>query len=379
MFGATHVSCLSLLVMFGGAHVRYQTMFRRAFPFLQCSAHHACSTKALSEQTGRHCMNEDPTWLYFLLIRLLASLLAKIPSLRSTAIVRTFAAQLHAQFGFSKTFRLYLNITMDTTLSKGMSIADLIVLKKLGAGSYGDVYLCASAAGMEFAVKVEKMGTNELDKEQTIYEQLAQRRPLNFCEYFGYGVSVVQFLSGASFQLKYLKITVVGPTLDKFLDNYSYSRKFSPGTSISVSIQILNGLQDLDDIGFVHGDLKFANVAIGLKNAQRRIFLLDFGHSQSTSMYSRKNDTTPWFYMLLHMYGGPLGQKTKEEALRSCPSEFSRIHELIEAQQPHQRPQYETIKEQLYGCLCRLRIQEFPYDWEEGATRWALLPSSSEK
>uniref|UniRef100_A0A914H788 Uncharacterized protein n=1 Tax=Globodera rostochiensis TaxID=31243 RepID=A0A914H788_GLORO len=50
-----------------------------------------------------------------------------------------------------------------------------------------------------------------------------------------------------------------------------------------------------------------------------------------------------------------------------------------EAQQPHQRSQYEAIKEQLYGCLCRLRIQEFPYDWEEGATRWAQLPSSSEK
>ncbi|KAI3419979.1 hypothetical protein GPALN_003318 [Globodera pallida] len=154
------------------------------------------------------------------------------------------------------------------------------------------------------------MGTNELDKEQTIYEQLAQRCPLNFCEYFGFVVSVVHFSSGASFQLKYLKITVVGHTLDKF---------------------------------------------------------------------SRKNDTTRWFYMLLHMYGGPLGLKTKEEALRSCPNEFSCIHELIDALQPHQRPEYEKIKEHLHGCLCRLRIQEFPYDWEEGAKRWSLLPSSSEK
>ncbi|KAI3421267.1 hypothetical protein GPALN_014891 [Globodera pallida] len=76
-------------------------------------------------------------------------------------------------------------------------------------------------------------------------------------------------------------------------------------------------------------------------------------------MYSRKNDTTPWFYMLLHMYGGPLGLKTKEEALRSCPSEFRRIHELIEALQPHQRPEYEN----------RLPVQTpntgILYDWKK--------------
>uniref|UniRef100_A0A914HCH4 Uncharacterized protein n=1 Tax=Globodera rostochiensis TaxID=31243 RepID=A0A914HCH4_GLORO len=70
----------------------------------------------------------------------------------------------------------------------------------------------------------------------------------------------------------------------------------------------------------------------------------------------------------------------RRECSRSAsPAIRVRIHELIEAQQAHQRPQYEAIKEQLYGCLCRLRTQEFPYDWEEGATRWAQLPSSSEK
>ncbi|KAI3417408.1 hypothetical protein GPALN_013355 [Globodera pallida] len=45
------------------------------------------------------------------------------------------------------------------------------------------------------------------------------------------------------------------------------------------------------------------------------------------------------------MYGGPLGLKAKEEALPSrLPSRIQPHSRLIEALQPHQRPEYEISK-----------------------------------
>uniref|UniRef100_A0A183BW10 Protein kinase domain-containing protein n=1 Tax=Globodera pallida TaxID=36090 RepID=A0A183BW10_GLOPA len=50
-------------------------------------------------------------------------------------------------------------------LGPGMNIANLQVVRCLGSGSYGDVYLCQNSDADEFAVKIEEIGKTQLDVE----------------------------------------------------------------------------------------------------------------------------------------------------------------------------------------------------------------------
>ena len=51
------------------------------------------------------------------------------------------------------------------------------------------------------------------------------------------------------------------------------------GTAISVNIQMLEALQDLHGIGYLHRDIKPLNFTIGHPEAreQRKVYILDFG------------------------------------------------------------------------------------------------------
>jgi tau tubulin kinase len=49
-------------------------------------------------------------------------------------------------------------------------------------------------------------------------------------------------------------------------------------TQIRLGIQILYGLKQLHDIGYIHRDMKMSNLAIGKKGPEARmVHLLDFG------------------------------------------------------------------------------------------------------
>lgn len=60
------------------------------------------------------------------------------------------------------------------------------------------------------------------------------------------------------------------------------------GTAIGASIQMLEALRDLHNIGFLHRDVKPANYTIGRAETSelRRIFLLDFGLARK---YTKEN------------------------------------------------------------------------------------------
>jgi serine/threonine protein kinase len=73
-------------------------------------------------------------------------------------------------------------------------------------------------------------------------------------------------------------MALVGRGLDKLIEDRP-NRKFSPGTAVGVSIQLINALRALHGIGFLHRDIKPANSTIGRPEdgELRVVYLLDFG------------------------------------------------------------------------------------------------------
>uniref|UniRef100_A0AC34FYM2 Protein kinase domain-containing protein n=1 Tax=Panagrolaimus sp. ES5 TaxID=591445 RepID=A0AC34FYM2_9BILA len=76
----------------------------------------------------------------------------------------------------------------------------------------------------------------------------------------------------------------------KSLADLKYERRervLSLGTGLSVSLQCLEAVQCLHEVGYLHRDLKPANYACGLKDKAHNIYILDFGIAR---MYKKKNE-----------------------------------------------------------------------------------------
>jgi serine/threonine protein kinase len=73
-------------------------------------------------------------------------------------------------------------------------------------------------------------------------------------------------------------MALVGKSLDKLIEQ-APNRRFSPGTAIGLSIQMVNALRALHQIGYLHRDIKPANTTIGRPedNETGNVYLLDFG------------------------------------------------------------------------------------------------------
>uniref|UniRef100_A0A914IEP5 Protein kinase domain-containing protein n=1 Tax=Globodera rostochiensis TaxID=31243 RepID=A0A914IEP5_GLORO len=242
-------------------------------------------------------------------------------------------------------------------LNSGMNIANLQVIRCLGSGSYGDVYLCRNPDGDEFAVKIEEIMKRQLDVEISVYEKLAEVLPTNFCSFFSSGHTEVCSSDGRHLLIKYLVISVVGRSLAKLL--LDCNSQFSSGTAIGVSIQLLDAIYVLHDLGFVHCDIKMENMAIGQSDSERRrLYLFDFGHAHNAVAYSRKIDIEPWFYITIRMFYGQIGQRSLDEILPQCPSELHEIYSHIKELKLHQRPDYDRIKRILRTAKGRFEQQQ---------------------
>uniref|UniRef100_A0A914YR93 Protein kinase domain-containing protein n=1 Tax=Panagrolaimus superbus TaxID=310955 RepID=A0A914YR93_9BILA len=143
------------------------------------------------------------------------------------------------------------------------------VVDKLGEGGCGAVYLVQNTKNLQkAALKAESnfvAGGSVLKLEVQILKKLIGRK------------YVAQLLtSGKKEKYGYMVMTVFGPSLSRIFKHCK--REFSVSTQIRLGMQILYGLKQLHEVGYVHRDVKPANFAIGLKGKESRVIhLLDFG------------------------------------------------------------------------------------------------------
>mmetsp|Transcript_16975 Transcript_16975/g.48248 ORF Transcript_16975/g.48248 Transcript_16975/m.48248 type:complete len:355 (+) Transcript_16975:2-1066(+) len=142
-----------------------------------------------------------------------------------------------------------------------------VVGRKIGAGSFGDIYMGRDAeTGEEVAIKFEPMGSPrpQLHYEEKLYTLLRG----------GAGVPSLHWF-GREGDRRVLVLDLLGPSLEDLL-NFC-KRRLSVQTVCMLADQMLRRLEWLHSKGYIHRDMKPDNFVIGLGDKANLVHLIDYG------------------------------------------------------------------------------------------------------
>jgi len=144
------------------------------------------------------------------------------------------------------------------------------ILKCIGKGSFGTVYLTRDINDNEYAAKVEeKKESSRLIDEHDIYRKLYKRGMKSGTP------KIVSLIQTPGFNI--LIMELLGPSLDTMFTKYN--KKFDISTVALLGLEIVKLLESLHKTGYIHRDIKPNNFLIGYKNSSD-IYLTDFGLSK---------------------------------------------------------------------------------------------------
>ncbi|GMT23928.1 hypothetical protein PFISCL1PPCAC_29190, partial [Pristionchus fissidentatus] len=290
-------------------------------------------------------------------------------------------------------------------LEIGARVEKFTVLKKLGEGTFGAVYKVKSDdGGEEAALKTESITMKLLAIELRVMQLLKEANSQNCC---------LLIDKGKTETFNYIVMKLVGQSLQD-MKKMGPDKHMSPGCALSSSIQCLNALKELHDVGFLHRDIKPGNYAVGQeeKGELRRCYLLDFGMckpfrgkvdntqscmggkfrgtpryaplaSHKLAEHARKDDIESWFYMLVDFCNASLPWKVAtdlteigniktdcrkgkmfEAMMKEVPVECGKILEHIDGLSFSADPDYALMTKIMRDAITSHNLKEFPYDWE---------------
>ncbi|CAM9140283.1 unnamed protein product [Ectocarpus sp. 12 AP-2014] len=166
-----------------------------------------------------------------------------------------------------------MSASTGTPASQGRTFASLMneqyrITKRLGGGSFGDIYLGVGQNGEQVAVKFEKHCTRcpQLRHEYKVYRELQNCTGFGRVYYYGtynsYNAMVMDLL---------------GPSLEDLFTKCG--RRFSLRTVLQVADQLLDRMETMHSRHLIHRDVKPANFVLGPGRGCQTIFCIDFGLS----------------------------------------------------------------------------------------------------
>lgn len=147
---------------------------------------------------------------------------------------------------------------------------EYIIFKKIGSGSFGDVYIAYDNDKKLYAIKTEKKNTHaRLLYEYKIYMTLFKHNMKN-------GIpEIYKLIQTTEYNMMIMEL--LGPSLEKIF--ISYNNRFKLETVCNIGIQIITLLENIHKIGIIHRDIKPNNFLIDCKNVNK-INIMDFGLSK---------------------------------------------------------------------------------------------------
>jgi len=139
--------------------------------------------------------------------------------------------------------------------------------RKIGSGSFGDIYLGANiASGEEVAIKLECVKTKhpQLHIESKFYKMMQG----------GVGIPSIKWC-GAEGDYNVMVMELLGPSLED-LFNFC-SRKFSLKTVLLLADQMISRIEYIHSKNFIHRDVKPDNFLMGLGKKGNLVYIIDFG------------------------------------------------------------------------------------------------------
>ncbi len=211
-----------------------------------------------------------------------------------------------------------------------------MIVKKIGSGSFGEVYEAQDENNNIFAIKIEdRTKKNKLKKEYDIYRKISHVCAL-------YVPTIYSYMETEKYNI--LVMELLGSNLEElFVQN---NRQFDKTSVMNLGLNIIKIIEQFHNKGFIHRDIKPSNFLVD-NASQNKIYMMDFGlskkyvsngkHMESKNIKSligtpryvsinvhdnieptRRDDLESIGYMLLYLYNGKLpwqGIKTSKKSL----------------------------------------------------------------
>ena len=147
------------------------------------------------------------------------------------------------------------------------------IIKSIGKGAFGTVYLTYANDGNYYASKVEsRKESSRLIDEYKIYRLLNKRGFKS-----GHGIPYIHNLIQTP-KYNMMVMELLGSSLENIF--IKCDRIFTLETVLLIAINIITLLEKLHNAGFIHRDIKPANFLIGYGKNCDKLYLTDFGLSK---------------------------------------------------------------------------------------------------